>query len=147
LRGNLESLSINNLIPFEKELRHVKTYLSLEKKRFGDRIEIVYDIRADDFSIPVLTLQPIVENAVRHGITKNEDGGKVVIKSEENDNEVIITVTDDGVGFDTDRKRDSRCVGIENVRSRLTKMCEGSLDIKSKPGDGTVAVITLCKNF
>jgi len=146
LRANLDSLNIKIPIPFDKELRHVKTYLSLEKKRFGDKVNIVYDINTTDFSIPVLTLQPIVENAVRHGITKREDGGTVVIKTEEKDDEIIITVTDDGVGFDSECEQESnRHVGIRNVRSRLAAMFCGSLCVQSKPGVGTTAVIRILK--
>ena len=148
LRGNLDSLSIKTPIPFEKELLHVKTYLSLEKKRFDDRLNIVYDIGASDFSIPVLTLQPIVENAVRHGVTKRDEGGSVTISTNETETDAVITVTDDGVGFDSSRvpKLDGRAhVGIENVRSRLVSMCGGTLLIQSEPGVGTVAVITIPK--
>ena len=148
LRGNLDSLSIKKTIPFERELRHVENYLSLEKKRFGDKLNVVYDIGARDFQIPALTLQPIVENAVRHGVTKREEGGSVTISTRETKAEDIITVTDDGVGFDSScaPKYDERVhVGIENVRSRLLSMCGGSLSVQSKPGAGAVAVITIPK--
>jgi len=148
LRGNLDSLSIKKTIPFEKELRHVETYLSLEKKRFGDKLSMAYDIEVSDFFVPVLTLQPIVENAVRHGVTKREEGGSVTISTKETETDSVITVTDDGVGFDASRnqKRDERAhVGIENVRSRLVSMCRGSLSIQSEPGVGTTAVITVPK--
>jgi len=147
LRGNLDSLSIKKPIPFEKELSHVKTYLSLEKKRFGDNLNIVYDINAFYFTIPALTLQPIVENAVRHGVTKREDGGTVTISTDETETVAIITVKDDGVGFDINRHKDKNLrVGIENVRSRLIALCGGSLQIDSKPGIGTTAVITIQKD-
>ena len=147
LRGNLDSLSIKKPIPFEKELSHVKTYLSLEKKRFGDNLNIVYDINAFYFTIPALTLQPIVENAVRHGVTKREDGGTVTISTDETETVAIITVKDDGVGFDISRHKDKNLrVGIENVRNRLAAMCGGSLQIDSKPGIGTTAVITIQKD-
>ena len=151
LRGNMDSLSINNPIPFEKELQHVEAYLSLEKKRFGDRLNIAYDIKVRDFYTPVLTLQPIVENAVRHGVTRREEGGLVTVSTHETETESIITVTDDGVGFDAGRvpkpgKYGERAhVGIENVRSRLVSMCGGSLDIQSEPGVGATAVITIPK--
>ena len=147
LRGNLDSLSFKKPIPFEKELSHVKTYLSLEKKRFGDNLNIIYDINASLFLIPSLTLQPIVENAVRHGVTKREDGGTVTITTEETEAEAIITVTDDGVGFDpTLQKSNNRHVGIANVRSRLSTMCDGTLKISSEPGVGTTAVIIIVKD-
>jgi len=147
LRGNLDALVIKEPIQFENELRHVKTYLSLEKKRFGDKLNIVYDIRAENFLIPALTLQPIVENAVRHGVTKREEGGTVTVKSEESETEAIITVTDDGIGFDPDeiKKSGHISIGIGNVRSRLTAMCGGLVAVNSEPGAGTAVVITIPK--
>ena len=146
LRGNLDSLTIKKPVPFEKELSHVKTYLSLEKKRFGNNLTIIYEINAFYFTIPALTLQPIVENAVRHGVTKREDGGTVTITTEETETEAIITVKDDGIGFDMNNKKDARQrIGIENVRSRLATMCDGSLAITSEPDTGTTVVITIPK--
>ena len=147
LRGNLDSLSITNMIPFEKELKHVETYLALEKKRFAHKLNITHDITVRDFSLPALTLQLVVENAVRHGVTKRSKGGTVAVRTEETETGYMITVIDDGVGFDPgEKKQDGRSrVGIENVRSRLASMCGGTLDIRSKPGDGTTAVITIPK--
>jgi len=146
LRGNLDSLSISTPIPFDKELKHVQTYLSLEKKRFEERLNIVYDISEHDFLIPALTLQLIVENAVRHGITKREEGGTVTIKTEESESEIIITVTDDGVGFDSSKQNDNpRNIGIKNAENRLAVMCNGTLKIDSVPDRGTKAVIKIPK--
>jgi len=147
LRGNIDSLSCATLIPFEKELGHVQNYLALEKKRFGTRLHIVYDIAVRNFRLPALTVQPIAENAVRHGLTKREEGGTLTILTSENAREIIITVRDDGVGFDPNmEKRDGRQhVGMENVRCRLASMCGGTLVVQSEPGVGTTAVITIPK--
>lgn len=146
LRGNLESLTQKKLIPFEQELHHVRTYLSIEKKRFGDELNVVYDINYEDFKLPALTLQPIVENAVHHGVTKKESGGTVTIKTGQTEKEAVITVTDDGIGFDPENppKKDNKShIGLENVTSRLAAMCGGTLTVNSKPGAGTTAVITI----
>jgi len=147
LRGNLDSLLINKPVQFERELRHVQTYLSLEKKRFGDKLCIICDIKADCFLIPALTLQPIVENAVRHGIIKREEGGTITIRTDETETEAIITVIDDGVGFDANSQKNNEriYVGIENVRSRLFAMCGGTLNIHSELDTGTTAVISIPK--
>ena len=149
LRGNVDSLSSNGLITFERELEHVNHYFSLEKNRFGDRVNIVYDIGVSDFMLPPLTLQPIVENAVRYGITKKEEGGIVTIKTRETDEDYIITIHDDGVGFNITNiknKDDKRThVGIENVKKRLTDQCNGSLDIQSIPDKGTTVVLKVNK--
>lgn len=147
LRGNMESLSTGKPIMFEKELQHVENYLALEKKRFGNRLHVVYEIQARNFTIPVLTLQPLVENAVRHGVTKREEGGTVTIRTEETETHIVVIVTDDGVGFDpSSPKQDGRQhIGIENVQSRLAAMCGGTLTIQSKPGAGTTAILTMPK--
>jgi two-component system LytT family sensor kinase len=147
VRGNLDSLWANKPIPFEKELSHTRNYLSLEKKRFGDRIRVEYDVRTTRFCLPALTLQPIVENAVRYGVMQREDGGTVRIASRETEKGFTVTVTDDGVGFDVMKpKADGRThIGITNVRDRLKIMCGGDLCITSMEGKGSVAVITVPK--
>jgi len=146
LRANLDSLSYTAPIPFERELKHVETYLSIEKKRFGEKLRVVMNISTKDFMIPALTLQPIVENAVQHGITRGGGAGVVTIQTGSTDTEILIIVTDDGIGFDpelTPPDDGRRHVGIENVRSRLAAMCGGTLEIQSKLGEGTKAVITI----
>ncbi len=147
LRGNLEAIGQNKLISFENELEHIETYLSLEKLRFGDKLNIVYDINVSKFCLPPLTVQPIVENAVRHGINKSAKGGTVTISSSESDTAFYIKVVDDGVGFDkSEVKDDGRIhVGIKNVSGRLAAQCSGKLEISSVKDIGTNAVITIPK--
>lgn len=145
LRSNLDSLSDTRLIPFDKEISHVKKYFYLEKMRFKDRVNLVWALEFRDFMLPPLTLQPLVENAVRYGITKKENGGTVTIRSKEQDGQVLILITDDGMGFDADAlQEDGRShTGIENVRSRLKLQCGGSLTIRSEKNVGTEVQITL----
>lgn len=100
LRGNMDSLSDTQLIPFEKEMEHVRDYLYLEEMRFGDRLHVRMELEFLDFWMPPLTLQPIVENAVRHGITKKKSGGTLTIRTERAQTSVIVTVHDDGIGFE-----------------------------------------------
>ena len=147
LRNNLSSLEEPGLISFETELSHIKTYLEIEKIRFEDSLEIEYDIKCVDFSLPVLTVQPIVENAVKHGTSKKRGGGKVTISTDENKESHIIRVFDTGCGFDPSKPKDDgkRHVGIENVRQRLFNMCGGSLSIESEVGKGTLATIIIPK--
>lgn len=147
LRNNLSSLEAPGLITFETELSHVNTYLDIEKVRFEDTLEIEYDIKCMDFSLPVLTVQPIVENAVKHGTSKKRGGGRVRISTEDDGQDYVITVSDTGCGFDPDVPKNDgkRHVGIENVRQRLANMCSGSLTIESKVGEGTVATIRIPK--
>ena len=146
LRGNMNSLSAREPIPFALELEHLRNYLALEQLRFGERITVIYDLGAMDFMIPTLTLQPIVENAVRHGVTKRPEGGTVTICTRQTDSAWEITVTDDGVGFAAQTQNaDGSHAGIENVRARLLRQCGGSLKLMSVPGQGTTALIAIPK--
>ncbi|MGN0587372.1 MAG: sensor histidine kinase [Oscillospiraceae bacterium] len=124
LRGNMTSLTKKDLVPFSTELNHLKTYISLEKLRFGDKLNIVWDIQTENFMLPALTVQPIVENAVNHGICGSDNGGTVTITARETDSSFEIEVHDDGVGFDVNEYVNGRDghIGIVNVRSRLSKM-------------------------
>lgn len=81
LRDNIDIMQDDKLIPFSKELQHVKDYVALEQVRFGERIEFVCDIKEKEFNIPPLVLQPIVENAIKHGLTPKKEGGTVDIDS------------------------------------------------------------------
>ena len=147
LRNNLSTLDEPGLVSFETELSHVKTYLEIEKIRFEDTLEIAFNIKCDNFSLPVLTVQPIVENAVKHGTSKKRGGGKVLISTMEDEKDYIINVTDTGLGFNPSvPKNDGKIhVGIENVRQRLSNMCGGSLTIESEVGVGTSATIKIPK--
>ncbi|MGN1134624.1 MAG: sensor histidine kinase, partial [Oscillospiraceae bacterium] len=147
LRGNMDSLSRNCPVPFETELKHLRAYLSLEKMRFKNKLEIVWDIEANGLMLPALTVQPLVENAVKHGICKAENGGRVTISSREFDDRYEIEVSDNGVGFDVNvTPNDGKShLGIENVRNRLWKMCGATLELSSEVGKGTSAVIILPK--
>ena len=144
LRGNLDSVSVDRTVLFSKELEHIKNYLFLEKLRYEDELEIAYELGTINFFLPPLTVQPLVENAVRYGIGQAMDGGKLTIKTTERDEGYEIFVIDDGVGgYDPDNKKeDGRShVGIENVRERLALMVGGTLEIESEKGKGTTAKI------
>lgn len=140
LRNHLESLSERSCVPFEKELQHVRYYLAIQQGRFGDRIHVVYEIEETDFIMPPLTLQPIVENAVKHGICKTEEGGTITICTKLEDHFVSVIVKDDGIGFDREKiKQDGKShIGLKNVSERVKSMCNGSFYVKSEPGQGTI---------
>ena len=144
LRHNLASLTETNLIPFEEELRHIETYTSLEKVRFGDRVNVIYDIDSTDFGVPPLSIQPIVENAIKHGILKKIEGGTVTIKAYRKDNSHVVEVIDDGVGFDESMIdfNNNKHLGINNIKYRLKTMCHADLKITSEVGKGAHTVIT-----
>jgi LytS/YehU family sensor histidine kinase len=147
LRGNMSALSNSELIHFSGELRHIEAYLRLEKMRMGEELDIVYEIEEKDFFVPPLTIQPLVENAVKHGLFAKEGGGEVRLCSRRTDGEIIVEVLDDGVGFDVNNpgKEDGHheSIGLINVRNRIEKMLGGSLFIESKPGKGTKVTVVL----
>jgi two-component sensor histidine kinase len=145
LRQNLNTLSTDQLIPFEQELRHVGCYLKIEKARFKDRVNVVYAIGSKNFELPALTVQPLVENAIKHGITKKKAGGTVKISTYSTEKAHIIEIKDDGTGFDLETVKDSNRVhvGINNVRNRLKNLCNGTLTVKSKVGVGTRITIEI----
>lgn len=148
LRGNMDSLKQTAPVEFEQELEHLKKYLYIEKLRFGDLLNIEYDIQATDFKLPLLSIQPLVENAVKHGVGMAEDGGTVKISARETDNAFEVIISDDGVGFDTsaEKPRDGRShVGVENTKRRIAEMCGGEVKIESTVGKGTAATVILPK--
>lgn len=147
LRGNLSSLTNRGLISFDEELEHTRCYLNIEMARFGERIRVEYDIKYTAFFLPPLTLQPLVENAVRHGITKRDEGGCVRISTYLDGEFVYLVVADNGVGYDFGELYDSaeggRHVGLANVRERLESMLGASLDVHSAKGAGTTVTIKI----
>ncbi|MDD6405373.1 MAG: histidine kinase [Clostridiales bacterium] len=149
LRGNLNALCSKECIPFKKELMHTRYYTAIEKKRFGSRINVVYNIEESDFMLPALTLQPLIENAIKHGLCMKDGGGTVRIITENKGESIYITVMDNGVGFDVNTINNDGLthVGLKNVERRLKSMCGGSLEVSSIPGKGTMAVITLAKHI
>lgn len=145
LRTNLDSLRSEHMVPFSKELEHIRVYPAIEQTRFGEDLSVEYDIRYSEFLLPCLSVQPIVENAVRHGICGKEGGGTVAIRTRKCNGNILITVTDNGVGFDTDViSKDSQShIGMENVMQRVKTLCGGELIVKSTPGHGTSVTIVI----
>ena len=147
LRRNISSLTETRLIPFKTELKHIETYISLEKMRFNDRLNIVYDIGTTKFSVPPLSIQPIVENAVKHGVLKKINGGTVTLTTYETDSSYVVEVKDDGIGFDMNKIDFDENVhfGLKNISYRINQTCNGDLNIISKPGEGTKITVIFKK--
>ena len=149
LRHNMDSLTDDQPISFEKELEHVRCYLELLQLRFGDSLHVEYDLECTDFRIPTLTLQPLVENAVSYGVRKNPKGnGLVIIRTRELPESYEVSVIDNGPGFVPDNvpgDSERSHIGIQNVRSRLHSAIGAELTIRSEPGKGTAAVMILPK--
>lgn len=147
LRTNLSSLENEELVPFSQELEYTKHYIRLEQMRYGDDLRVTFHTPVTQFFLPALTLEPMVENAVRHGVMQRERGGTITVCTAEEPASYLITVTDDGVGFDTARlnETDQLHVGVNNVRKRLAAMCGGTLWVESVLGQGTTVVLSIPK--
>ena len=145
LRGNLEHMGDSFPVEFSKELKHVQTYLWIEKIRFQEELQVVYDIQTEDFIIPALTVQPLVENAVKHGMMGSENVCTITIRTKCVERGYQVIIEDDGCGFDPEQvKNDGRKhIGIESVRSRLKFMVGGTLTVKSAIGKGTTVIIEI----
>lgn len=147
LRGNFDELGLSSPIRLSREIEHVKHYTAIEHVRFPD-MEVRYDLRSGEFFLPALSIQPLVENAIKYGLMGLERGGKVVISTYETADAYYVSVRDNGVGFDTKApysRRDRKHLGIENIRERVQIMCGGTLRVDSVPGFGTEAIITIPK--
>ena len=145
LRGNFSELESTTPIPFTEELKHVEHYVYIEKVRFPD-INIEYDIETTDFVLPALSVQPLVENAIKHGLMRLETGGTIWIRSYETSTHFCVEVKDDGVGFDMELPIDKKKhVGLSNIRGRLKAMVNGELILESSLHAGTKAVIMIPK--
>lgn len=147
LRGNMDFMAQEERIPFRTELEHTQTYLELERLRFPNELNIDYDLCCMDFLLPSLTLQPLAENAVRHGIRGKKSGeGTVTIATREYENRYEVIVMDDGNGFDPDVSlQDTQShIGLSNVRERL-RYAGDELRIGAGPEGGTKAVIIIPK--
>lgn len=145
LRGNFRELDNPKPIRVSQEMEHVRYYISIEKVRFPD-MTFSFEMNSEDFSLPALTIQPIVENAIKHGLLKMQESGTIRVISYETDTDYCVSVEDDGVGFDTSKMfEDKKHIGLRNIRDRLKEMVGGTLEIQSIQGVGTKVIIMIPK--
>ena len=144
LRSNFDNIGNTHHITFEQELKNIKAYLTLEKMNFGDRLTVEYDIESDDFFLPALTIEPLVENAVRHGIAARENGGVLQIIQRDDEDGITIDVRDIGSGRLnlTERQEKRKGIGMANVRARLAAGGKGRLELIQEE-NGCLARVTL----
>ena len=141
LRTNIDIMQEDKPVNFHVALKHLEDYVTLEQIRFEDKVKFVKDITVNDFMIPLLVLQPIVENAIKHGVTPKSSGGTVILRTWKDEEYIYISIQDDGVGFDPDSLKDKTGVGLKNVRFRLEHMIDGKMTVESKIGEGTTVTI------
>ena len=145
LRGNFGELDNPKPILMSQEMDHVHHYVNIENVRFPD-MTFSFEMNSEDFHIPALTVQPIVENAIKHGLMKLQNGGTIRVVSYETETDYCVSVVDDGVGFDTTLMLDERKhVGLRNIRERLKAMVNGTLEIESTVGVGTKVLVKIPK--
>ena len=145
LRGNFGELDNPKPILMSQEMDHVHHYVSIENVRFPD-MSFTFEMNSNDFHIPALTIQPIVENAIKHGLMKLKKGGTIHVVSYETETDYCVLVEDDGVGFDTSVMIDERShLGLRNIRERLKAMLNGTLEIESTVGVGTRVLVKIPK--
>ncbi|GCD09018.1 sensor histidine kinase [Clostridium tagluense] len=145
LRGSLEFNRLDKMVTIEKELEFISRYFNIEQARFGQKIQLLKEIEVSlDYKIPVLILQPLVENAVRHGISKKQVGGRVMVRMMKRTEGIIIEIEDDGIGIEGEKldfllseKRKNQGVGLFNIHHRLLRLYGRGLDISSEMGRGT----------
>lgn len=144
LRANIDFLSSDKPIPFSTELEHIKQFIRIVKAGTNIDFDVIYELKATGFSVPPLTVQPIVENAIKHGALTRSDGtGRVTVKTEDTGDTIVITITDNGTGADlTDKQKEHYSVGIENTKKRLALQCGGTLNVDLTQ-EGSTAVITI----
>lgn len=148
LRFNVDAVTAaGGVVSFKEELRAVRAYAEINEAQLGDRLKVIFDTPDVDFQMPALTLQPIVENAIIHGIKPKVGGGTVKVTLTEDERNWYIRVADDGQGFDPTKAQRDNTVGLHNVRMRIRKFEGCSLEIASAPGCGTTAVLIYRKTI
>lgn len=145
LRSNMLSISGGTLIPFSKELNHIYSYVRIEETCFP-KLKVKFDIQVHNFSVPPLSIQPLVENAIKHGVLKKAKGGTVALRTYEIEHYYCVDIEDDGVGFQVDETLGSMSMhGLENVKLRLEHHCGARLQIISAPGEGCTVRVMFSK--
>ena len=141
LRASFTSMSAKTPIRFEEEIENVRAYLSVEQMRFSDKLFVEYDTPHTSFRLPALTVQPLVENAVKHNVDSGKPPVHIRIRSYAADGGSYIVIEDDGGGFDAAAPQARDHVGLQNVADRLDILCDGTLTVSPRPEGGTVVTV------
>ena len=142
LRKNFTAIASEDTIPFQDELEHTRAYLAVEQAQFEDVLFVNFDTPHTMFRVPPLTLQPIVENAVKHGMKSSSEPIHISVVTRQTDNSSEIIVEDDGVGFNPVDDNEPH-IALDNIRQRLELMCKGKLVISEREGGGLSVRVTI----
>ena len=140
LRKNFTAIAKEVTIPFTEELEHTRAYLAVEQVRFEGKLFVEFDTDYMDFRLPPLTMQPIVENAVKHGVDPDLDPLYITVRTREVNHGAEITVEDTGPGFSLNDNNEPH-IALKNIQERLEMMCKGTLTISERDGGGTAVKI------
>lgn len=144
LQANFTAIAVTEPIPFSEELRHTKSYLAVESLRYGDRLSVVFDTKHTAFRLPALTLQPLVENAVKHSLGQAMGATvRITVMTRAENGWSVITVSDNGPGLAPSKDASEFHIGLQNVRGRLLMMSGGSLELQSTPSVGTTVTVRI----
>lgn len=142
LRKNFTAIASDKAILFSEELEHTRAYLAVEQAQFEDSLFVEYDTPHIDFFVPPLTLQPIVENAVKHGMDPDADPLHIFIRTQSTDSGSEIIVENTGADFEPADDSEPH-IALKNIRQRLEMMCRGTLMIMPREGGGTVVKVKI----
>ena len=138
LQRNFRTVTKMEPVPFAEELEHTQAYLEVEKARFEDQLSVSFDLPVTGFALPALTLQPIVENAVKYGVLPDREALSILVRTARTETVVTLTVEDTGPGY-APTEDDEPHIALRNIRKRLAMICGGTLEILPRVGGGTVA--------
>jgi len=142
LRKNFKAVASENTIPFSAELEHTRAYLAVEQAQYEEMLVVEYDTQFTQFRLPPLTLQPLAENAVKHGLNPDAEPLHVTIRTCRTDKASVIVVEDNGPGFDASKMNETHTT-LTNIRQRLEWMCGGKMEITPRDGGGTIVTVTI----
>ncbi|MBP3273302.1 MAG: histidine kinase [Ruminococcus sp.] len=140
LKTHIKAIQSEDMIPFEDELKNVSVYVELAQTDYPGKIELIYDLKENGFYIPALSLEPIIENAIQHGISRQ--GGRITVSTMSENGETVIRITDNGTAKKemTQKVSERLGVGLDNTRKRLSKQCGGKMDVNVTDSGCTVTI-------
>ena len=142
LRKNFTAIASEELVPFKDELEHARAYLAVEQAQHEDMLYVDYDTLHTDFSVPSLTLQPLVENAVKHSLDPNGDPLHIYVRTQQTDKASAIIVENNGLDYQPSNDNEPH-IALANIRQRLQIMCKGELTIATREGGGTIVKVII----
>lgn len=144
LRQMVKSVSMDNEIPFVEEINNVKSYLNIQKFILGEKLNIHYHIVYQDFKIVPFSIQPFVENAIKHGL-RNKKQGEINIRTYQENENIFVEIEDDGIGFELNSpaKDSETAVGMSNSIYRIENMSNAKVKVESIINKGTKIIIKI----